>query len=520
MDTAIISLPMCKEAAEYRPRCRRRRPRRIRARLHAVLAFLCFASAGPKAWSQTAIADRLADALAPVSGAKTSLGVHIIDLSDGSTIYERNATNPMMPASCMKLAVMAAAVDHLGADYSFTTVLAIRGSDLVVIGSGDPTFGDEKLAEAREQESGAAFKQWAARLKAAGVRQIPGNIIVDDFVFDLEFVHPNWPKDQYQAWYEAPIGGLNFNANCVAAVVAPTTPGRPAAISLLPPNDYLSVSNETRTGSDMTVTVHRQRDSDTLMLRGNVSKGGQLEVVTVRDPGLFFGSVLKLAIEAEGIPVGGRVLREKVRVDANTLPPDVHVVAIHNAPIADAMSRAGADSLGMMAEGLFKAMGAKAAGVGSWESGQSAMNAYYRKLGISANQVSVDDGSGLSRENRISPAAMTRILSTVYRDEKTFDLLRSSLGVSGESGTLRKRMRSGKARGRVFGKTGTIRGVRTLAGYIHAANDRWYAFAFFYNNITKPDTNPKPKMDRACELLVNHVGDKPAASAKTDAENQ
>ncbi|MCB9857891.1 MAG: D-alanyl-D-alanine carboxypeptidase/D-alanyl-D-alanine-endopeptidase [Phycisphaerales bacterium] len=483
---------------------------------------MCFvaAPAGPIASAQTAIADRLADALAPVSGAKTGVGVHIVDLSDGSTIYERNATTPMMPASCMKLAVMAAAVDHLGPDYSFTTVLAVRGSDLVVIGSGDPTFGDEKLAEAREQEIGAAFKQWATRLRAEGVKQIPGNIIVDDFIFDLDFVHPNWPKDQYQAWYEAPIGGLNFNANCVAAVVAPTTPGQPARVSLIPPNEYMGISNETRTGGDMTVTVHRQRDSDTLMLRGNVSKDGQLEVVTVRDPGLFFGAALKSAIEAEGIPVGGKVLREKVRLDANTLPPDVHVVAIHNASIADAMARAGTDSLGMMAEGLFKAMGAKVGGVGSWESGQSAMNAYYRKLGISANQVSVDDGSGLSRENRISPAAMTRILSTVFRDEKTFHLLRSSLGVSGESGTLRKRMRSGNAKGRVFGKTGTIRGVRTLAGYIHAKNDQWYAFAFFYNNITKPDTNPKPKMDRACELLVNYVGDKPAAAARAEAESE
>lgn len=479
------------------------------------VVFLCrVAFAGP------AIADRLADALAPVSGAKTVLGVHVVDLSDGSTIYERNATKPLIPASCMKLAVMAASIDQLGPDYSFTTVLAIRGSDLVVIGSGDPTFGDEKLADARDQEIGAAFKQWAERLKAAGVKQIPGNIVVDDFIFDLDFVAENWPKDQYQAWYEAPIGGLNFNANCVAAVVGPTKPGAAASVHLIPPNDYVRVSNAARTGNKMTVTVHRLRDSDTLKLTGSVSKAGQLEVVTVRDPGLFFGSVLKHAMEAEGIRIGGEVVREKVRLDSSTLPKDVHIVAIHSAPIADALRRAGSDSLGMMAEGLFKAMGAKIAGVGSWESGQSAMHAFYRKLGISANQVSVDDGSGLSRENRISPAAMTRILSKVHRDEKRFDLLRSSLGVSGESGTLRKRMRSGGAKGRVYGKTGTIRGVRTLAGYIHTNGDQWIAFAFFYNDIAKPDTNPKPKMDRACQLLVDYVSDTVAASSQSNAESE
>lgn len=511
---------MRKEAAQYRPRTQGGRLARGWRGWVGTCALLVAGLNALPAFAESGIADRLADALAPVSGAKTDLGVHVIDLGTGETLYERSATKPMIPASCMKLAVMAASIDQLGTDYSFTTVLAIRGKDLVVIGSGDPTFGDEKLAEAREQGIGAAFKQWAVRLRAEGVKQIPGNIIVDDFIFDLDFVHSSWPKDQYQAWYEAPIGGLNFNANCVAVVVAPTAAGRPASIKLIPPNDFVDVSNETQTGGAMTVTVHRQRKSDTLMLRGSVSKEGQLEVVTVRDPGLFFGSALKAALEAEGIPIGGKVLREKVRLEAETLPNDVHVVAVHNAPIADALARAGTDSLGMMAEGLFKAMGARVAGVGSWDSGQSAMNAYYRKLGISANQVAVDDGSGLSREDRISPAAMTRILATAFRDEKQFDLLRSSLGVSGESGTLRKRMRSGNAKGRVFGKTGTIRGVRTLAGYIHTMDDRWLAFAFFYNNISKPDTNPKPKMDRACELLVNFVGEKPAASAKAATDGQ
>lgn len=512
---------MRKEAAQYRPRRRRlarcaRRPA-ARSICVAILIGLCVRTA----FADSPIADRLADALAPVSGAKTRLAAQVVNLTDGSTIYERDATRPMMPASCMKLAVMAASMDQLGRDYSFTTVLAVRTTDLVVIGAGDPTFGDEKLAEARGQEVGAAFRQWAARLKAHGVKQIPGNIVIDDFIFDLDFVHPHWPDDQYQAWYEAPIGGLNFNANCVATIVAPTTPGSPASIRLIPPNDYCKISNETQTGDKMTVTVHRPRDSDTLMLRGTVSKEGQLEVVTVRDPGLFFGATLKRALEAEGIPVGGQVVREKIRLDATTLPPDINVVAIHNSPLADAMERAGTDSLGMMAEGMFKAMGAKVGGVGSWETGQSAMNAYFRKLGISANQVSVDDGSGLSREDRISPAAMTRILSTVYRDEKSFDLLRSSLGVAGERGTVRKRMRHGNAKGRVFAKTGTIRGVRTLTGYVHAMNGQWYAFAFFYNNISRPDSaaTVKSKMDRACELLVGYGSEKSVTTAAADAKD-
>ena len=481
----------------------RSRSRRAQNRLAAACLLLAWTH-GPVARADDAgLAAQLSAALLPSSGTSTVLGAHVVDLSDGSTLFEHQATRPMIPASCMKLAVMSAAIDQLGRDYSFTTVLAVRNSDLVVIGSGDPTFGDERLADTRTAEITAAFRQWAARLKAAGIKQIPGNIIVDDFIFDLDFVHPNWPDDQYQAWYEAPIGGLNFNANCVAAVVEPTSPGQPAAVRLVPPNDYVGVNNDSRTGATNTVIVLRSRGSTDITLRGLVAKSGRLEKVTVLDPGLFFGATLKQVLQDESIPIAGKVIREKVRISADTLPADVHVVAIHNAPLSDVLLRSGSDSIGMMAEGLFKALGARQTGVGTWDSGRSALHAHFRKLGISANQVAVDDGSGLSREGRLSPAAMTRILSSAFRDEETFELLRNSLSVAGESGTMRKRLRGTDAAGRVFAKTGTIRGVRTLAGFAQTQADTWIAFAIFYNEIDGRDKNPRHRMDKACQLLVS-----------------
>jgi len=445
------------------------------------------------------VSSRLAEILVPSN--KTKFAGKVVALRTGEVLFEHHATNPMIPASNQKLVVLAAAIDQLGGDFQYTTVLAIRDHDLVVIGSGDPVFGDERLAKRDDVAITHVFETWAARLKELGIEQIPGDVIIDDSIFDQSFVHDNWPKNQYQKWYEAPIGGLNLNANCVTASVRPAASGRPAHIGLIPPNKYVGITNETTSSDQSSVIVLRPRHSDDLILRGKVNAYGELAPVTVRDPGLFFGAALKEHLIGSGIRVGGSVKRETVRIKQSLLPTDVHIIAVHRQALPDVLMRAGRDSLGMVAEGLFKTLGVKHAGQGTWSSAASALNAYFRKLDIPAKQVAVDDGSGLSRENRLSPAASVHILQHMYSDPAKFNLLSGSLAVSGaDVGTLRKRMRSGTVKGRVFGKTGTIAGVRTLAGYIKTESGDWLAFAFFYNNVV--GKSPKPMMDDACRYLV------------------
>lgn len=432
---------------------------------------------------------------------KGRLSASVIELDTGRVLYEYRSKRPLIPASNMKLVVMAAAIDQLGPDYKFQTVLAIRDTDLVVVGGGDPTLGDERLAEARNENITALFQKWAQVIKDAGIRQIPGNIVVDDLIFDLKFTHPKWPQNQYQNWYEAPIGGLNFNANCVVAMVTPTKPKKPAKVRLMPDNRLIKISNKTTTGKKNTVVVARPRNTDTLVLRGSVAKESKLQEVTVRDPGLYFGSVLKRVLATEGIAVGGKVVREKVRLSNSHLPKECHILNVHRTPLADALARCGKDSLGMMAEGLFKTLGAQQSGLGSWDSGRSALHAFLRTVDVPADQVTVDDGGGLSRYNRLSAAAATKILKYMSeRPEKDFELFKNSLAVAGTDGTLKKRLRNKDTKGRIFAKTGYINGVWTLAGYITTDADRFLAFALYYNATGKMPT-PKPRIDRACRLL-------------------
>ncbi len=430
------------------------------------------------------------------------LGARVVELPGGRVLYDRDGHRAMIPASNMKLVVMAAAIDQLGRDYRFATVLAIRGKDLIVIGGGDPTIGDERLARRRGETITAVFVEWAEKLKAAGVRGVPGNLVIDDTIFDQQFTHPHWPANQYQKWYEAPVGGLNFNGNCTSVEVRPTAAGKPAAVSLVPVNGALQLQNKTTTGKKATVSVSRKKGGDTIFVRGVVSKKGVVGPVSVRNPGMYFGHVLKAALAEAGVRVAGEVVRERVRHDDGTIPVDCHIVAVHHSPLSDALSRAGKESLGMMAEALIKLLGHERSGVGSWRNGSQAVAAFLSKVGVPPDQFVIDEGSGLSRTNRLSPGASVVVLRHLFRSGKgDFETFRDALACAGVDGTMAKRLRSAETKGRIFAKTGYVNGVRTLSGYVHTKSNRWLAFSIFYNKA-KNTAAMKKLQDEACRVLV------------------
>lgn len=459
---------------------------------------------------------------------RAQFGGCVIELPSGRVVYERNSTTPLMPASNMKLMVIAAAIDQLGKGYQFQTTLALSGKDVVIVGGGDPVLGDDRLAEARGQSITAVYHAWADKLLAAGVKRIPGDVVIDDSLFDQAFVHPKWPADQYETWYEAPVGALNFSSNCVSVDVAKGK-GRPN-VTLKPANTAFTIDNKAVMGAKQTIVAKRDAKSDSIRLSGEVARAVTLGPLSVRDPGLFAGSVFKTVLAARGIPVNGSVVRRRVRQADGRLPATCHVIAMHKTPIADALARAGKNSLGMVAEALIKMLGANGSTPGSWATGRTALAAFLKKTGVPADHFKIDEGSGLSRENRLTPVATVRVLQYMFTaGNGAFELLRDSLAIGGIDGTLDKRLRTPDVRGRVFAKTGYIKGVRTLAGFIHTSNDQWLAFAFYYNQANT--AKMKLAQDQACRALVSYpqikvdvparvAGSAPKKAAKTATQRK
>ena len=466
--------------------------------MRIALISLLAASAVRAGSADGPLAARLDPILAPRPGksAAAYAGL-VVELPSGRVLYSSDADRPLMPASVAKMVVIAASLERFGPDFPFETILARRGDDLVVIGGGDPAFGDPRLAEQRKTTITATFRRWADALKSAGATRFRGRLVYDDSIFEPRFVHPGWPADQYETWYEAPIGGLNLADNCVT-IVAAVQKGGATSLSMTPANTALKLIDQTRRGRASRAVAKRARDSDQIVVTGTIAESGKLAELTVPDPGLYFASALKTSLAAAGVAVEGGLVRQRIRLADGSLPRDLAVIARERTPLRDVAARAGKQSLGMMAEGLFKRLGAaETGGTGSWQSGARAVEKFMLDCGASPGQFHFDDGCGLSRENRLSPAAAVSVLRRMFASRHR-DAFMSSLAHCGDDGTLERRMRDIK--GRVIAKTGYISGVRTLAGYIRTQDDRWLAFAFMHNHASNTSAISAAE-DQACRIL-------------------
>ena len=139
----------------------------------------------------------------------------------------------------MKIATTSAALDKLGPDFRFRTLLILHDGDVILVGDGDPTFGDAEYLRKAGWGVTTVFDNWAAQLKKLNIATVK-DVIIDDSVFDENFYHPRWPGDarrpQYKERFEAEVAGFNLNANCIDfARLEPTRTGQACRVLRSPP---------------------------------------------------------------------------------------------------------------------------------------------------------------------------------------------------------------------------------------------------------------------------------------------
>lgn len=467
------------------------------------LSWTFFPAAAPAADADPA--GRIAALVNGIKPGSMRMGLHVVDAATGADVIAVDADGALKPASNMKVVTAAAALDILPGSFRFRTVLAVRGNDLVVIGSGDPSFGDPKIAAARRQQITAAFHDWAARLKARGLTEIAGDLIIDDSVFESQRVHPSWDRDQLDSWYCAPVGGLNINDNCIDVQISPGKPGEPAAVKVVPGNTYVTIQNQAKTGGKQTASIRRPRNEPVYVVSGLCKFASTFQAITVPDPGMLFGSALKTTLAADGINIRGTVRRERVRDGLGNPPGNCSVVAVQENGIDDSLGRMLKDSQNLFAECVLKTIGFQRSaaetgnGEGSYVSGRRALAEYFKKIGAPvAQDVYIDDGSGLSHRNRVTPRLMTHVLRHMFRHPRSKEFI-ANLPVAGEDGTLKRRMHD--VDGRVRAKTGYINNVHALSGFVYGKSGRVYCFSILANDVRGGDA--KARMDDICRALVD-----------------
>ncbi len=485
-------------------------PKRLHGTCTAILTFsLLIGFAGCSATRiahDPVLCSQLDDILNRHNDTGAMLTGRVVDLASGTELFASNENVAVMPASNMKLVISSAGLDLLGADYKFKTYLARDGDDIWIVGTGDPAVGDNPLAKRRGGTTMTVFDDWVNALKQNGITRINGDLVYYEGAFDAYRFHETWDHDDLVHWYAAPVSGLNFNDNCVDITIAPTTPGQKVSFTGTPPYDDLVVVNECITGKDEAPTINRMPHANVVVIGGGCDKKKTLKSKPVTDPGAFFTGAFRRHLANNGISVDGEVRSSPTPMGESLVPPTDAIVATHTTTMPEVLWRINKSSQNLFAECMCKLSGQvydKKQGndhPGSWAGGERAIRAFLKKNGIDDSKLKVADGSGLSRGNNVTARLISDILIAMHK-HKDFEVFRESLAEPGESGTLRSRMKD--LNGNVFAKTGYIRGVRALSGYVHTKSDRWLVFSFIYNKIPG-SVQPFNKLQNdACELLYN-----------------
>ncbi|MGE3107290.1 MAG: D-alanyl-D-alanine carboxypeptidase/D-alanyl-D-alanine-endopeptidase [Phycisphaerales bacterium] len=432
---------------------------------------------------------------AKLSGAK--IGVCLIDLETGRELAGVRATDYFIPASNMKLLTSGAALSVLGAGYEFMTQLERFGDRLVIRGAGDPALADPAILKEMGMSVDELIDRLAASVERSGMKAV-SEIVIDDRVFDREYVHSEWPRNQLDKSYCAEVCGLNFHANVLELFAAPSgRDGDPATIRSDPRTAAIEVRNKARTtraGDGSTrIGAVRQGDQNTFTITGTVSASMREPAqTTLHEASLVMGRMLaerlgeRLITVGDGRGVAGESLVRLAGPEEEFDHP-TDVLAVVRTPMSVVLRRCNGDSENLYAESLAKLIGHVSTGLpGTWGSGTSAVRVQIRnRLGPEfAAAAVITDGSGLSRTNRVTPRLLASWLSACARDSQIGSAFVDSLPRAGVEGTMANRFRANNVKNEVRGKSGYINQVRTLSGYVtHSDSGRRVAFSILINDI-------------------------------------
>lgn len=394
------------------------------------------------------LADDLSKAVERAVG-RAQVSVHVRDLESQHVLFDYYGDTPLIPASNQKVLTSAAGLDLLGEDYTFATEVALEDQALVLIGEGDPVLDHDQLTEIAQEVVDSVDLASIERL------------IVDDSAFSDRRFGPGYAIDGLGAAYQAPSGALSLDFNSIEVEVVGGQRGVPPDVFITPPSTAIEVFNDAKTGrrsarTTVRVQTRAEHGKTVVEVHGTIGQGRSvLERRRVGDPGLFTGGAFAVLLaelsESEPLVVERGVATHRAQ----------SVLVHESEPLLDVLDRGMAYSNNFIAEQVLRTMAWELTGnPGDWRDGRDVLYGYWN-LVIDREGVVIENGSGLSRDGRLTTTGLVDLISIAYRAHNG---LIETLPVAGEPGTLRSRLRrSGK---RVRAKTGTLDGVSGLTGVI------------------------------------------------------
>ncbi|MDR3763411.1 MAG: D-alanyl-D-alanine carboxypeptidase/D-alanyl-D-alanine-endopeptidase [Acidobacteriota bacterium] len=458
------------------------------------------------------------------TASRAAWGIAVEDLATGAVVYSHDAERLFTPASNAKLFTTATAWARLGAAYQFHTTLESAtapdqygrlAGDLVLVGRGDPNLSGRALPyEGKTQRPfppDQALAALADQLAARGVKVIDGDLVADDSFYSNERYGQGWAQNDLVWEYGAAVSALAINDNAVFVNIKPgAKEGDRAFVSLAPAAEYFDIDNRITTSAtgERKLGLQRELGSRHVELWGAIplTDAGTSLAVALEDPAEYCARLLHELLLRRGIEMHG-----KVRVHHSATPPESAplaaparvVLAEHvSAPLGQDLMVINKVSQNLHAEMLLRLLGREKGTGGSIAGGLQVVKEFLSEAGISPDEFAFYDGSGLSRQNLVTPHATVKLLRYSAQQPWGADFA-ATLPVAGTDGTLAGRLKSLPAGAVVQAKTGTLDHVNAISGYLTTVRGERYAFAIFCNNNTLENHGASQVIDAILAAVAN-----------------
>ncbi len=476
-------------------------------------------------------------ALADPTAQKAFIGVLIVDAETKQPIYELNADRYFTPASNTKLFTTTLAMSLLGPDYRFRTTIETHGTldsagrlsgDLVLAGRGDPDFSNRRIpydaANPIDGDSDKPLAELVDELVAKGLREVDGDVVADDSYFPYEPYPDGWAIGDLPEDYGAAVSAICFDDNGLDIKVTPGDQvGARAWATIEPWPGYAVYDFDLTTGTaDSPPDFHTLMEpSGRYLIRGSVPVGhATIDLgAAMPDPANYTAHVLKQMLTARGIRVTGEAraqhgqlpppddtsIQPQSAPTVSTAPPPVVLAEHDSPPLIEIVRVLNKVSQNLHAEILLRTVAKEKTGIGSLSTGLQIEQKFLTSIGIPVGDVLVDDGSGLSRENLVTPRAVVALLEYVEQQPWGSAFL-STLPVAGLDGTLQHRMIDTPAQGRIQAKTGSVARTQAMSGFATTVNGEHLIFSMFDNHNSGPGRVAEKVLDAIAVAMVQDLG--------------
>lgn len=459
---------------------------------------LCAGSMSSSAASMQVSVDRLINRLNP----HVNLGIVVVDLSSGETLYRRNADRLFIPASNMKLFSEAATLMALGPDYRFKNQLSTSAGQLqqgVLHGnlylrlSGDPSFTRNDL-----RTLFSTLKEW-------NITAIQGDIYIDSSLAGVNAYPPGWLTSDLSYSYGAPIAPLMLDSNRLTVTVNPAAKAGDSAIVEVEGDNEggIIINNQAKTAANTKgCGVGFSLDNENhLTVRGCVGLGqwAVQQRLAIKNPLMYAQGTIKNQLAKANIAFSGQVQLGKAPEGS------LLIASEYSRPVSQLMADTLKPSDNLYADSLYLHTAAKINGSSvNWNEAQPVIKKFLQEqTGIDLQKSTFTDGSGLSRYNLVTPEQTISLLKFLYqRFPLSYEYI-AALPISGRDGTLQKRFKTPAQQGFVRAKTGTMTGMNSLSGYLFSANGHTLAFAMYINRLPGKSAGPgRPLLDALCTYFL------------------